>query len=48
MLDESSSIHPDLKPHHIQTGVGHCGVFSGKKGSQPIHPRVRDMIHGRA
>jgi poly(3-hydroxybutyrate) depolymerase len=32
----------------MQTGVGHCGVFSGKRWSQLIYPRVRDMIHASA
>jgi len=28
-----------------QTGVGHKGVFSGRKWNQQIYPRVRDLIH---
>ncbi|WP_101048832.1 polyhydroxyalkanoate depolymerase [Macromonas nakdongensis] len=38
-------IRPYLKKHHVQTGVGHYGVFSGRKWQQQIYPRVRDMIH---
>ncbi|HPR45553.1 MAG TPA: hypothetical protein PLZ13_14645, partial [Ottowia sp.] len=34
-----------MKNHHIQTGVGHYGVFSGRKWSQQIYPRVRETIH---
>jgi poly(3-hydroxybutyrate) depolymerase len=43
--DLCSSIRPYMKTHHIQTGVGHYGVFSGRKWNQQIYPRVREMIH---
>jgi poly(3-hydroxybutyrate) depolymerase len=43
--DLCSSVRPYLKTHHVQTGVGHYGVFSGRKWNQQIYPRVRDMIH---
>jgi poly(3-hydroxybutyrate) depolymerase len=43
--DLCSSVRPYLKTHHIQTGVGHYGVFSGRKWNQQIYPRVRDHIH---
>lgn len=43
--DLCTSIRPYKKTHHIQTGVGHYGVFSGKRWNQQIYPRVRDMIH---
>ncbi|MBT9456770.1 MAG: polyhydroxyalkanoate depolymerase [Burkholderiaceae bacterium] len=43
--DLCPSIRPYLKTHHIQTGVGHYGVFSGRKWNQQIYPRVRDAIH---
>ena len=46
--DLCSSIRPYMKSHHIQTGVGHYGVFSGKKWNQQIYPRVRDMIYSHA
>ena len=39
------SVRPYMKTHHIQTGVGHYGVFSGKKWNQQIYPRVREHIH---
>ncbi|MBA4330156.1 MAG: polyhydroxyalkanoate depolymerase [Polaromonas sp.] len=44
-LDLCSNIRPYMKTHHIQTGVGHYGVFSGRKWNQQIYPRVREMIH---
>jgi poly(3-hydroxybutyrate) depolymerase len=43
--DLCSSIRPYLKNHYVQTGVGHYGVFSGRKWNQQIYPRVRDAIH---
>lgn len=43
--DLCSSIRPYLKNHHVQTGVGHYGVFSGRKWNQQIYPRVRDAIY---
>ncbi|MDP3823097.1 MAG: polyhydroxyalkanoate depolymerase [Burkholderiales bacterium] len=43
--DLCSSIRPYMKTHHVQTGVGHYGVFSGKKWNQQIYPRVRDVIY---
>ena len=43
--DLCSSVRPYLKNHHVQTGVGHYGVFSGRKWNQQIYPRVRDAIH---
>ena len=44
--DLCPNIRPYRKTHHIQTGVGHYGVFSGKRWNQQIYPRVRDMIWG--
>ncbi|HPW08486.1 MAG TPA: polyhydroxyalkanoate depolymerase [Burkholderiaceae bacterium] len=43
--DLCSNIRPYMKTHHVQTGVGHYGVFSGRKWNQQIYPRVREMIH---
>jgi poly(3-hydroxybutyrate) depolymerase len=42
--DLCPNIRPYLKTHHMQTGVGHYGVFSGRKWNQQIYPRVREMI----
>lgn len=39
------NIPSHLKTHHVQDGVGHYGVFSGRKWNQQIYPRVRDMVH---
>jgi poly(3-hydroxybutyrate) depolymerase len=39
-----SRIPPYLKSHHMQTGVGHFGVFSGRRWKQQIYPIVREAI----
>ncbi len=46
--DLCSGIRPYMKSHYIQTGVGHYGVFSGKRWNSQIYPRVREMIHAAA
>ena len=43
--DLCSGIRAYRKTHHVQTGVGHYGVFSGRKWNQQIYPRVREAIH---
>jgi poly(3-hydroxybutyrate) depolymerase len=39
-----SSIFANRKRHHLQPGVGHYGVFSGRKWSNQVYPLVRNMI----
>jgi polyhydroxyalkanoate depolymerase len=43
-LDLCSSVPQGRKVHHVQTGVGHYGVFSGRRWVGEIYPHVRDMI----
>jgi len=38
------SIRPYRKRHHMQPGVGHYGVFSGKKWEGQIYPLLKNMI----
>jgi polyhydroxyalkanoate depolymerase len=38
------NIFANRKRHHLQPGVGHYGVFSGKKWSNQIYPLVHNMI----
>jgi polyhydroxyalkanoate depolymerase len=38
------SVFANRKRHHLQPGVGHYGVFSGRKWSSQIYPLVRNMI----
>jgi poly(3-hydroxybutyrate) depolymerase len=33
-----------MRRHHLQTGVGHYGVFSGKRWVAEVYPLVREMI----
>ena len=40
-----SGIRPYLKSHYVQMGVGHYGVFSGRKWNSGVYPMVREMIH---
>jgi len=39
-----SGIFANRKRHHLQPGVGHYGVFSGRKWANQIYPLVRNMI----
>lgn len=43
-LDLCTNLRPLLKRHHMQTGVGHYGVFSGKRWQNEIYPLVREVI----
>jgi poly(3-hydroxybutyrate) depolymerase len=43
-LDLCSGIRVNLKQNHLQTGVGHYGVFAGKRWAREVYPRVREMI----
>ena len=42
--DLCSRLPSYMKNHHVQLGVGHYGVFSGRRWQQQIYPRIRDMI----
>jgi polyhydroxyalkanoate depolymerase len=43
--DLCSTLRPYLRTHYVQAGVGHYGVFSGKRWQNQIYPIVRDVIH---
>ena len=43
-LELCSGLRPYLKRHHMQAGVGHYGVFSGKRWQNQIYPIVRNVI----
>jgi poly(3-hydroxybutyrate) depolymerase len=43
--DLCTAVRPYWRQHHVQTGVGHYGVFSGRRWQHEIYPRVRDLIH---
>jgi polyhydroxyalkanoate depolymerase len=38
------NIFANRKRHHLQPGVGHYGVFSGRKWATQIYPMVRNLI----
>jgi poly(3-hydroxybutyrate) depolymerase len=42
--DLCGSLRPYLKRHHLQAGVGHYGVFSGRRWSSQIYPILRNTI----
>lgn len=43
--DLCSRVRPYLRTHYVQPGVGHYGVFSGRRWQRYIYPVVRDAIH---
>jgi len=43
-LDLCVGVPPFMKRHHLQSGVGHYGVFNGKRWESHIYPRVREII----
>ncbi len=43
--DLCTGIPPFMKSHHMQAGVGHYGVFSGRRWNKQIYPRVRELIY---
>ena len=42
--DLCSGLRPFRKRHHMQAGVGHYGVFSGKRWENQIYPLVKNVI----
>ena len=42
--DMCSKLRPYLKRHHMQAGVGHYGVFSGKRWENQIYPILKNAI----
>lgn len=47
-LDLCSGLKPAFKRHHVQTAVGHYGVFSGRRWENEIYPLVRETIEAAA
>jgi poly(3-hydroxybutyrate) depolymerase len=43
-LDLCSGLRPSMKRHHLQTGVGHYGVFNGGRWASEIYPQLREFI----
>ena len=42
--DLCSKLRPYMRNHYVQAGVGHYGVFSGRRWQNQIYPVVRDVI----
>ena len=43
--DLCSKLRPYMRTHYVQAGVGHYGVFSGRRWQNQIYPVLRDVIH---
>jgi poly(3-hydroxybutyrate) depolymerase len=46
--DLLTGVKPRNKRHHLQLGVGHYGVFSGRRWRQETYPKVQEFILARA
>ena len=46
--DLCTGLKPFRKRHHLQAGVGHYGVFSGRKWEAQTYPLVRSFIQANA
>jgi polyhydroxyalkanoate depolymerase len=42
--DLCAGLRPYMKSHHLQAGVGHYGVFNGRRWDTQIYPVLRDHI----
>ena len=43
--DLCSRLPQYLRTHYVPAGVGHYGVFSGKRWERQVYPTVRDVIY---
>jgi polyhydroxyalkanoate depolymerase len=43
--DLCTGVRAYRRVHHMQAGVGHYGVFSGRKWNNEIYPLLRDFVH---
>lgn len=46
--DLCSGLRPYMRRHHVQTGAGHYGVFSGSRWQNEIYPKLRSLIQASA
>lgn len=46
--DLCTGVRAYRKVHHMQAGVGHYGVFSGKRWNNEIYPLLRDFVYVNA
>jgi poly(3-hydroxybutyrate) depolymerase len=40
------NIPRERREHFVAPGVGHSGIFSGRRWREIVYPRVRDFIRG--
>ena len=47
-LKIASGLKPEKKKYHLQPGVGHYGIFNGRKWRELVRPVITDWIetHG--
>jgi poly(3-hydroxybutyrate) depolymerase len=43
--DLCARLRPYMRTHYVQAGVGHYGVFSGRRWQNHIYALLRDVIH---
>lgn len=43
-VDMCSGLPPEMKRAHLQIGVGHYGIFNGRKWREAVLPVIRDFI----
>jgi poly(3-hydroxybutyrate) depolymerase len=43
-LELCTGVPISLRQHHLQTGVGHYGVFSGRRWESEVYPLVKRLI----
>lgn len=46
--DLCTSLRPNMRRHHAQTGAGHYGVFNGGRWRSEIYPKLRCLIQASA
>ena len=39
-----TGLRPHMKRHHLQAGVGHYGVFAGRRWESQVYPQVKNAI----
>jgi poly(3-hydroxybutyrate) depolymerase len=42
--DLCTGLRPHLKRHHLQPGVGHYGIFAGRKWETQVYPQVKSLV----
>ncbi len=46
--DLCGGLRPYMKTHHLQPGVGHYGVFNGRRWDTQVYPVLRNHIQASA